>query len=243
MKQILNWQWYDFDELGSTNDEAKKLSEKLESQAFVVTSKNQTNGRGRRGRGWIGLSGNLFMSLGLECQLKDLGALTFITSLAILDVIKSLDPNSDVKLKWPNDVLLNDCKISGVLMEKGEGDYLIIGVGVNVVAAPKVEGLIYPTISLAEAGINTDRISFLEKYLEVFNHHLADWNTHGFKLIKDKWLLNAKGLDEDINVHMENCEKKGKFYGVDDNATLLLETPNGIEKIYAGDVFYIGKNK
>lgn len=241
MKQISNWQCYDFEELESTNDEAKILSSKLKSTPFVVTAQTQTNGRGRRGRNWISLGGNLFMSLGLECELKDLGALTFITSLAVLDVIKKLAPQSDVKLKWPNDVLLNGHKISGILMEKGEGDYLIIGVGVNIVAAPKVEGLIYPTTSLNEADIKTDRNSFLEKYLQVFNHHLTDWKLHGFKVIKDKWLLNAKGLVEDINVHMENCEKKGKFLGVDDNATLLLETPNGIDKIYAGDVFYIGK--
>ncbi len=243
MQQILNWQWYDFDELGSTNDEAKELSAKLNSQPFVVTAQNQTNGRGRRGREWISLNGNLFMSLGLECQLKDLGALAFITSLAILDVIKSLNTNSDVKLKWPNDVLLNNHKVTGILMEKGEGDYIIIGVGVNIKAAPNVEGLIYPTISLADTGINVDRISFLEKYLEIFNHHLTNWKRLGFSVIKDEWLKNAKGLGEDINVHMEHCDKKGKFYGVDDNATLLLETPNGIEKIYAGDVFYIGKSK
>lgn len=241
MKQIINWQWYDFAELGSTNDEAKILSAKLKSQPFVVTAAAQTNGRGRRGRNWISLSGNLFMSLGLECELKDLGALTFITSLAILDVIKDLNPSSDVKLKWPNDVLLNEHKVSGILMEKGEGKYLIIGVGVNITAAPKVEGLIYPTICLAEANIKTDKNIFLEKYLQVFNYHLADWKINGFKVIKDKWLLNAKGLGENINIHMENCDKKGKFFGVDDNATLLLETSQGVEKIYAGDVFYIGK--
>lgn len=241
MKKLNNWDWYDYDELGSTNDEAKLFSQEQLGKKYIVTTKIQTQGRGRRGRSWIGLEGNLFMSLAWEVELKNLGQIIFITSLSQLQTIKEISNNVDVKLKWPNDVLVDEHKISGTLLEKGEGDYLIIGIGINITEAPKIEGLIYPAISLADVGIKIDRIEFLRHYVNVLDKNLALWHEKGFAVIKETWLRNVKGLNEFILVNSEQGQKRGVFKGVDDNGMLLLGTENGIEKIYAGDVLYESK--
>lgn len=148
-------------------------------------------------------------------------------------------PQADVKLKWPNDVLVNGAKISGILLEKGEGEYIIAGIGVNIIAAPgAASGLLYQATSLKEAGIETDRVSFLKAYLKRLNGFLELWEHQGFVAVRDLWLQNARGLGTEITVTTEKEVKRGIFRGVDDDGLLLLEEAGHLTKIYAGDVFY-----
>lgn len=243
MEYINSWKWFEYEETGSTNDDVKRLcADADKGKCFVVTAKRQNSGRGRRGRSWVSLEGNLFVSFGLEVDLKDLGQMIFIVGLSLLETIKHLKQDCDVKLKWPNDVLVNNRKVSGILLEKGEGDYLIIGIGVNITAAPETDNLLYPAVSLEAAGLKTDRIEFLKEYINCFDSNLSEWEQKGFTKLKERWLENAKNLGGEINIHTENGVKEGIFNGVDDNGILLLETPQGIEKIYAGDVFFKEKN-
>ena len=238
MTKIKDWQWEDFFELTSTNDKAKEKSLGLKNEKFVITSQRQNAGRGRRGRSWIGCEGNLFMSLGIECSLRDLGQIIFVVSLSLAEVILEYKPSLDVKLKWPNDVLINGAKISGILLEKGDGDYLIIGIGVNIKNAPKSDNIKYAVSSLYDAGIDVDRLEFLQSYLTKFDENINLWKKEGFGIIRQKWLSMASHRDQEIRVVTEKEEKTGIFKGVDDNGILLLQTANGEEKIFAGDVFF-----
>lgn len=237
MANLENWDWIDYKEIGSTNDAVRLLTNDTKGHRYVVTTKTQTGGRGRRGRSWVGLEGNLFMSQAVEIDLKNMGPVVFIVSLSLLEAIRKISPHIDIKLKWPNDVLVNSCKVSGILLEKGEGDYLIIGMGVNVKASPQIEGLIYPATSLNEAGIETTRLTVLKEYLQRFNANWQSWQEQGFVEIKQRWLADAKSLGEEIIVHTETEDKVGIFSGLDDNGILLLESGGKIEKIYAGDIF------
>lgn len=244
MEYINNWQWQDFDETQSTNDDVKKICEQASPrQQFVVTAQRQSNGRGRRGRNWVSLEGNLFVSFGLEIELKNLGQMIFVVGLSLLEAIKDIAPALEVSLKWPNDVLVNGRKVSGILLEKAAGDYLVIGVGVNIVTAPDIQDLLYPAISLKEVGVVTERISFLKKYISFLDANLAEWKSKGFAPIKERWLKYAKNLGAMIKVHTEKDDKIGEFVNVDENGILLLATESGIEKIYAGDVFYLKENE
>lgn len=239
MEKLNDWLWKDYLEVGSTNDEAKNLTNDSTGNKYVITAQSQTNGRGRRGRSWISLDGNLFMSMAIKVELKDLGQIIFIVSLSLLETLRRLFPSINVCLKWPNDVLVNEQKVSGILLEKGEGEYLVIGVGVNIVASPKIEGLIYPALSLHDAGYSTDRISLLKAYLQTFDANWKIWKEKGFENVKQRWLDNAKGCGQKILVHTEKGDKAGIFSGVDNNGTLLLQIDDEIEKIYAGDIFYL----
>lgn len=235
---IEDWSWKDFDEVGSTNDEAKKHFISSDIKKFVVTAKRQSSGRGRRGRNWVSIDGNLFASFVLDFEPKYIGVLSFIVSLSVFDVIKNLSSNIDIKLKWPNDVLVEGKKISGILVEKGEGDSFVVGVGVNIVGYPQDINPLYHATSLQELGIITDRIVILKNYISVFNKYLELWKKSGFAAIRDIWLKNAKNIGQRIIVKFEKEEKEGIFYGVDDNGYLLLEHKGNIERIYAGDVFF-----
>lgn len=239
MENLYGWHWQDFAELGSTNDCAVKLSELPPSPRFAVTAQSQAAGRGRRGRSWQSLEGNLFMSLGLEMEQRRWGELVFVVSLALLETVRSFKPGIDISLKWPNDVLVAGGKISGILLEKGAGMYIIIGIGVNIASAPAVSGsLLYHSASLAEAGIKTDRITFLKAFLQQFNCGLERWNRHGFAEVKDLWLQSAKGVGSEIRVNLPRESLNGIFKGIGDDGCLLLETAGEIKKIAAGDVFF-----
>lgn len=243
MQSLGLWQWIEKEDVGSTNDEALALSREVKSGNYVVTAKRQNNGRGRRGRSWVGYEGNLFMSFLQPVELSKIGQIVFVVSLSLFESLQELFPKIDMKLKWPNDVLVENNKISGILLEKGEGDYLVIGIGVNLVGAPKLEGVLYPATSLQDKGYHIDRLTLFKKYVEIYDKNCRLWQEQGFAPIREKWLQNVKGLGEEIEVHTDKETKLGIFRDVDENGVLLLERKNGLEKIYAGDIFYIDKKK
>ena len=226
----------EFDELGSTNDVAAEYAQKAAGQKSVIVAKRQTAGRGRRGRSWQSLDGNLFFSVLLEFDLKNLGQLIMAASLALLEAIKDYAPAADVRLKWPNDVLLNGDKVSGMLLEKGAGEYMIIGIGVNVAQSPENAEMLYPTTSLSEAGIMTTADAFLEHFLRRFAENIK----HNATDLRQQWLKNAKGIGQKIVVRQNGAEQSGIFEGIDENADLILRIGNKKQKILAGDVFYLG---
>ncbi len=243
MKNLYGWKWQDYEELCSTNDEACKQSLTADGGPFVITARRQTQGRGRRGRTWSSLEGNLFMSLALPLPPEKWHEVVFVVSLSLLQTVAALAPGLNLRLKWPNDVLLNGGKLSGILLEKGEAGYLIIGIGVNLSAAPQISGLIYPTICLKDVGLEVDRQTFLAAFLRQFNAGMELWRREGFASIRDKWLENVKGLDQQINVTTEKETKTGIFRGLSENGMLLLEQDGNLIKICAGDVFYLSRQK
>lgn len=237
--KITEFEILHFKKLESTNDTALEYSRKIKNQNLVIVAQMQTAGRGRRGRSWQSLKGNLFFTLLLEYPLRQLGTLVMASALSLLETVKYYKADADVKLKWPNDVLLNNAKVSGILLEKGEGEYIIVGIGVNIKQSPQAEEMLYPVISLEEAGITADAEDFLQKYLYHFEQNIQEKAS----LLQQKWLQQAKGLGEEIMIKQENDELHGIFAGLDENADLLLQTNGEIQHILAGDVFYMEKKK
>lgn len=231
------WKYYDYAELGSTNDKAIELTAKARGEKIAVTAEMQTGGRGRRGRRWVGAKGNLFLSLALPFELKDCGVLVLISGLALLELIKEVAPQSDVVLKWPNDVLLDGGKISGILLEKGEAGYMIVGIGINVKVAPITDAA-YKVNSLADAGLFFDRSEIKDMYMRHFEQLLDFWQQQGMPALVKRWLKYAKGIGSLIEVKMFNKTKEGVFVGLNDDGLLILKTEQGPEVISAGDVFF-----
>ena len=238
-----DWRIICFDELASTNDTALEYSQKVHGDSLVIKAERQTAGRGRRGRSWVGLDGNLFFSLLLEFDIKNLGALVVICALSLLQSIKRLKPKADVLLKWQNDVLLNGRKVSGILLEKGAGKYMVAGIGVNVKQSPETANMLYPVISLKQAGIDVSADELLKLYLKIFCDNINLFNEKGFDILRRRWLENAKGVGKRITVRQNDNTDEGIFRGIDDNADLLLERNGVIGKILAGDVFYESESK
>ena len=235
---IDDWQWIDYDNLTSTNDEAKKLIAK--NTQIVVTAKKQTAGRGRLGHKWIGLDGNLFMSLGLDWNTENTNMLALISSLALLTSVKDYNSNLDIMLKWPNDILINKQKLSGILIEVVSPHKVIIGIGVNICASPKLEkNTAYLPTNLKEQGINVDRLEFMRTYLREFTKMMTIYQKEGQQKIIDMWLSHTHKIGQKINVKNEKIQICGEFMGLDKHGLLLLKTPDNIIKsISAGDIYF-----
>lgn len=237
MAMNYEWKYFEFKEVGSTNDKIREYCQS-EGQRVVVRADTQTAGRGRWGRSWQSAAGNLFFSAAFEFDIKEAGKLAFICSLSLLQALKKIAPSADILLKWPNDVLLNGAKVSGILLEKGEGNYIIAGIGVNVAVAPKVENAVYKITSLADAAIKTTAPELMLLFMESFSQNLSLLQTKGFAVLRTEWLKYAKNLGKEIIVRQNGKEWKGVFAGIDEDAVLLMQTPAGVRKILAGDVFF-----
>lgn len=235
--KLADWQIISLPETSSTNDVAQRLAQDAPS-ASVIRAERQLSGRGRLGRAWQSLEGNLFFSILLKFPLKNLGALVLISALSILQAIKKLNPSADVLLKWPNDVLLDGAKVSGILLEKAVDDYMIVGIGINVAQSPQ-ENMGYAVTSLRQANINVSADEFFDLYLLYFTNNVNILENDGLSDLRAQWLANAKGIGEDIVVRLPTQQFYGIFRGIDENANLLLEENGEMRKVLAGDVFYV----
>jgi len=238
MDKINDWEIYRYASVTSTNDVIKDYC-RLSGRKVAVIADMQTNGRGRCGRSWVSEKGNLFFSLALEFDIRDISKLVLLCGLSLLQAVKFLSPQADVQLKWPNDVLLKGKKVSGMLLEKGTGNYFICGIGVNVLVKPEVTDAVYPVVSLSEAGIETTSAELWQCYMKFFSQNLSLLQTGKFAALREEWLKNAKNLGGEILVRLEKSTLTGIFRGIDENAALLLETSAGLKRILAGDVFFV----
>ena len=147
-----------FDRVGSTNDEARRLAEQGTEAGAVVVAKEQLRGRGRHGRVWQSPPGNLYASLLLRpgCTVARSAQLSLVASLALAEALIALaPPNSDVRVKWPNDVLVRGAKVAGLLLESasrpgGRVAWVVVGSGVNIASAP--DDVPYPATALRYEG-------------------------------------------------------------------------------------------
>jgi BirA family transcriptional regulator, biotin operon repressor / biotin---[acetyl-CoA-carboxylase] ligase len=233
-----------YDRLASTNDEAKRLARNGAEDGTVVWAREQSAGHGRRGRQWVGLPGNLFVSFILrpDCRLAEASQLGFVAALALGDAIGAFTPPlTQLRCKWPNDVLLNGRKFAGILLESETGtsgtlDWLILGVGVNVVAHPP--GTDYPATSLRAEGCGAlDAGTVLEAFARSFLIWHERWTEEGFAPVRTAWLQRAVGIGEAITVRLDREEIEGRFVGLDADGALTLATEAGNRRIAAGDVF------
>lgn len=220
----------------STNDLALELAkEKKVTFGTMIIADEQTKGRGRYKRQWVSQKGNLFCSIILQSRdcFEDISKVSFASSLAILETLKHFGA-TDVFLKWPNDVLVKQKKISGILIEtegKKEGA-MIVGIGVNLKYAP-AKTTNYPAIALSDIigkDINpkTFAVYMRTRLLDLMKK----------EDIHKEWLSHALNQGKEIQINLRNNSLTGIFKGVDTRGHLLLETKDG-EKITisAGDVF------
>ncbi|MFD2207293.1 biotin--[acetyl-CoA-carboxylase] ligase [Kiloniella antarctica] len=234
------------DEVGSTNDEVRLLAEQGAQDGTVVWALRQSAGRGRQGRTWVSPEGNLYFSLLLRPRvpIAEAANLSFVASLALADAIRHFSPDIKLSLKWPNDVLIEGQKVSGVLLESkarpsAELEYLIMGIGVNLKNYP--DDARYPATSLFEQiNQNTPHPGkMLKAFLNNFDPWYKLWNKDGFAAVRAAWLDQAHGLGKKIYVRLPGETLSGRFVTIDKDGALDLDLDNGKQRlITAGDVFF-----
>jgi BirA family biotin operon repressor/biotin-[acetyl-CoA-carboxylase] ligase len=232
-----------YDRLGSTNDEAKRLARAGAASWTIVSAGEQTAGRGRRGRSWIAIPGNLFMTVILrpDCTPQTAAQLGFVAALAVGEAVRSVIPaEASVRFKWPNDVLLDGAKVSGILLESettewGALDWLIVGIGVNVVGHPTV-GAYRTTSLLAAAAREVDAPAMLRRIAAALHSGVEAWHRYGFGTVRAAWLRHAVGVGDPIAVHLDEAPVTGRFADLAEDGALIIETEQGVRRIIAGDL-------
>jgi BirA family biotin operon repressor/biotin-[acetyl-CoA-carboxylase] ligase len=236
-----------YDEIDSTNAEALRLKRQGERGPLWITAQRQSAGRGRRGRKWISVPGNLHASLLLSdpSPAEHWPQLSFVAALAVHDAVVGVAPEVRplMQLKWPNDLLLSGAKFAGILIE-GEGaeeaGAVAIGIGVNCTAHPADAA--YPATDLAASGAQVTATALFGALALKMAGRLAQWNRgHGFATIRADWLARAAGLGDTIRIALADRELVGRFESLDDAGCLVLIAPDGAETVVTvGDVMSFG---
>lgn len=232
------------DTLPSTNAEALARAQTGERGPLWITAARQTAGRGRRGNSWISAPGNLYASLLVTdaAPAAHLPELCFVVALAVRDAVCEAAPplSEHLKLKWPNDLLLDGAKLAGILIEaESVGGATAVAAGIGVNCAHHPENLAYPATSLAAYGATVAPADLLSVLSRMVVTRLAQWDRgSGFAAIRSEWLANAAGLGGDIHVRLAGRELTGRFETLDRMGRLMLRLPAGnLEAITVGELF------
>jgi len=232
--------------LSSSNDRAMVCAEAGMDRHWVVVDQ-QSGGRGRQGRVWSSPVGNLYASLALidPCEMRFSPQIGFVAGLAAHQALSSLaDLGARLKLKWPNDLLLDGAKLSGQLLEGRSQNghlFLVVGIGINLVQHP--DETPYPATDLATAGVHLDVETVLKALCDAFDRLLSIWDRgQGFSRIRQLWLDHAAYLDKAIEIRTERGVVRGRFAGLDAEGRLLSQPDKqaqeqGLKTIEAGDLY------
>lgn len=230
------------DEIDSTNAEALRRAPALTAPLWIL-ARRQTAGRGRRGRGWTDPSGNFAASLAIRLDEPParLALRSFTAALALHDALQSLTGlGAALRLKWPNDVLLNGGKLSGILLESAGQGGLVLGIGVNLRHAPPADpDAAFPPVALRpEAGFDLAPETLLSHLAPAFAAWETRLQTWGFEPLRQAFLAHAARLGEEITARTLTDSVTGRFETIDGAGNLVLSTPKGPRTIPAADVYF-----
>ncbi len=231
----------------STMELAKSWVEQSKSHSespHVIWALEQTQGRGKLDREWISSKGNLFFTTVIPFYMdrRRVGELSFLVAVALGGAISSLNSALNISYKWPNDILISEKKVGGVLLEtlsKEESLFVSIGVGLNIASFPP--GLI--STSLEAQGIIISPKEMLEKILKEFSYFLDVWYAEGFEPIRLRWSRKAWNKGAELRVKTFSKEIVGVFESIDHLGRLILIQEDGRRsQLFSGDVLLTRRN-
>jgi BirA family biotin operon repressor/biotin-[acetyl-CoA-carboxylase] ligase len=243
-----------FDHIGSTNAEAMSRARDGERGPIWFVTSEQTAGRGRRHRPWIAPRGNLASSVLEVIDISPAAAATlgFAAGLALEAALQKVSIEASLRsagsddmkfsLKWPNDVLAGRQKLAGILLEAeavpGDGLAVVVGIGINVVAAP--EGTPTPATSLGALGVHIGAEDLFAALSDSWTEFRGLWDQgRGFGAIRRLWLERAAGLGQKVTVQNGGSTVEGTFDTLDESGCMVIRTSDGGRvPISAGDVYF-----
>jgi BirA family biotin operon repressor/biotin-[acetyl-CoA-carboxylase] ligase len=231
------------DEIDSTILEARRRAERGALTPVWLVAMRQTAGRGRRGRAWSSLEGNLLATLLFTSTQPPsrIALLGFAAGVAIAETFEATIGAGRATLKWPNDVLIDGAKAAGIMLDSGpggEGIWVALAFGVNLAAAP--HGLDQPTVSLRDVLPPDAPAPEPLAFLAQVRPRLARWaqaaEAEGFEPLRAAWLARAHGLGRAARVLQGEQAIEGRIAGLSPRGELELDTDGGRRLIAAGDV-------
>ena len=238
---------YAFSQIASTNDYARRLAKNGEDEGAVIITDSQTRGRGRYHRRWFSPPGKgLWLSVLLRptTHWDGIGLMSLLAGLAVSEAIDK-ETGMTTQLKWPNDVLHNNRKVSGILIEsETQNAHLVVGIGINVnqTASDFPESLRHRATSLLlETGIVNSRMRLLVGVLNELEHNYKRFLTGDHEWLRCKWLARCAHKDMDVTVTCGEMTIEGVFQTIDTNGAMILRSsPGEVHRIRSGELSHLG---
>jgi BirA family transcriptional regulator, biotin operon repressor / biotin---[acetyl-CoA-carboxylase] ligase len=211
------------------------LSDEQAVEGDWLIALRQEGGKGRQGRVWQSIDGNFTGSTLVELRPTDASApsLTLVAGLALIEAIDVASPDAEITLKWPNDVMLGDAKLAGILLERS-GDRIVVGFGANLAQAPEIAGR--KTAALKPAADIAPQ-AFAPLLAASFGRILELWRKSDPSQFAQAWMARAHPIGTPLEIHSGPGEKvAGTFDGIEPDGAMRLKRDGMIDIIRAGDV-------
>ncbi|RON62058.1 bifunctional biotin--[acetyl-CoA-carboxylase] ligase/biotin operon repressor BirA [Pseudomonas fluorescens] len=234
-----DWPVTVFDSIDSTNAEALRAIGQGQSAPFLVLAERQISGRGRRGRKWVSpFAENLYYSLVLRIDggMRQLEGLSLVVGLAVMKTLRKMGVLG-AGLKWPNDVLVGNRKIAGILLEL-VGDpadvcHVVLGIGINVNMQIAAEVDQQWTSIRLESGRSCDRNDLAAQLNEQLHAYIQRHHAGGFSDLQVEWEENHLWQGRSVSLIAGVNQIDGVVLGIDNQGALRLKV-NGVEKVFSG---------
>jgi BirA family biotin operon repressor/biotin-[acetyl-CoA-carboxylase] ligase len=234
------WRLKIFENLESTSDLCRGLAIAGEPERLAVMARRQEKGRGRGGKTWLSAPGNLFLSVLLRPggPVREGGLWSLLSAVALADAVAPLLTDASLlTVKWPNDLLLDGRKLAGILLDSaadmsGKIDWLVIGFGLNLAAAPEVPGR--AIASLGKVATPPEEVAI--KLLDRLDHWRRVRAVEGFAPIRAAWMSHAHAIGAPIKIKLGGQDIAGKFAGLAEDGSLLLHTGGQMRAFAAGEI-------
>ncbi|WP_245279958.1 biotin--[acetyl-CoA-carboxylase] ligase [Hyphomicrobium sp. 99] len=237
-------------ETGSTNADAMRLALGGEELPLWVLADSQTGGRGRSGRTWVSQPGNLHASVAFRCNapMEKAGQLSLLAGIAVIDAVRAtmdLAPGTDLRLKWPNDILIGSAKAGGILVEStsarvGSGFLAILGFGLNLITSPDTLGR--AVAAFRHHGKVPEPLAFTETLSEKIFFWLDRWQEgEGFPAIREAWVERAGPMGEPIVLNTVAGPLSATYQGLSETGALRADIDGDIKEISYGDVMLVSQ--
>jgi BirA family biotin operon repressor/biotin-[acetyl-CoA-carboxylase] ligase len=238
------------EEIDSTNDAAKRAAKLGAPSGALFVAESQSRGRGRQGRAWLATKGESILAsvlLRVRCEPRKLPPVTLVCGLAVRDAVqRAVGAAANVKLKWPNDVLIGHRKVSGVLVEaivtagaRAEVEAVVVGFGINVHQRTFPEELLdrATSVSIAAPGVEVDRARILTDVLAGLDQDVAHVAARGLGLVHAR--ITAADALANKRIRTEDGSS-GDALGIDLDGTLRLRREDGtVTRLHAGEVHLV----
>ncbi|MFJ2541120.1 MULTISPECIES: bifunctional biotin--[acetyl-CoA-carboxylase] ligase/biotin operon repressor BirA [unclassified Pseudomonas] len=234
-----SWPIAVFDSIDSTNAEALRAIGRGQAAPFLVLAERQISGRGRRGRKWVSpFAENLYYSLVLRIDggMRQLEGLSLVVGLAVMRTLQKLGVTG-AGLKWPNDVLVGNKKIAGILLEL-VGDpadvcHVVLGIGINVNMQVAEEVDQQWTSMRLESGTTCDRNVLVFELSEQLQSYIQRQQVGGFSVLQAEWEENHLWQERSVSLIAGVSQVDGVVLGIDSQGALRLQV-SGVEKVFSG---------
>ncbi len=220
-----------YEEIDSTNDEAKRIESIKDFHIFIA--EKQTKGRGRLGKKWSSPnSGNIYMTICTNKNTSQISPISLISGLVCKIAIDKLIKEPSIMLKWPNDILFNEKKIGGILVEteiNKKDIKTIIGIGINLIIEKEESWWGDLSIFSLETKRNELINQILKEFLNIFDNSYDNW--------LDDWKKSCIHMNKEIEIYDgENLQKKAIFKDIDTKGNAIIESKEGKEIIANGQI-------